>query len=110
MICVRVCACMYMYMLCVCVYVHNEAFLAPGCPHAMRKPAQSPWLLGRMGKRANGSELDHYVLQPSLGSGIATHNSDYPCPLPRQCSERSYRCVVKRGQLHVASSPGKALI
>jgi len=45
--------------------------------------------------------LHCYVLQPSLGSGIATHDSDYPTSLPRQRSEGSYRgvcCVVTRGK------------
>ena len=36
-----------------------------------------------------------YVSQPSLGSGIVTHDSDYPCPLPR---------LTLRAQLPFAAS------
>ena len=41
-----------------------------------------------------------YVCQASLGLCTATHDSDYPCLLPCQCSECSYIvcCVVTRGK------------
>ena len=64
--------------------------LVPVGPRATRKRIAGSITSGYLGKRAR-SELDLYVLQPSLSSGIATHDSDYPCPLPRQRSERSYR-------------------
>ena len=59
----------------------------PPPPRANVKPTQSHPVNGERG------QLDLYVLQPSLGSGIVTHDSDYPCPLPCQRSECSYRSL-----------------
>ena len=66
-----------------------KLFWPPGAPalRANVKPAQSRPVTWAW------SELDLYMLQPSLGSGIATHDSEYPCPLPRQRSERSYHLL-----------------
>ena len=72
-----------------------KLFWPPGAPAlcANVKPTQShpP---GYFGKRAQ-SEIDLCMLQPSFGSGIATHNLNYPCPLPCQCSECSYHSLCR---------------
>ena len=62
------------------------------CLHAKVKAAQSY-------PERQWSELHLYVLQPSLGLGCATHDSDYHCPLPRQRSDHSYRSLrLKKGR------------
>jgi len=68
----------------------DEAFLVPAGPRATGKRKAGSVTSGYSGERANRVSY-LYVSQPSLGLGIATHDSDYPCPLPRERSERSYR-------------------
>ena len=59
----------------------DEAFLVPAGPHTSttRKHKAGSITSSCLGKEGKWSELHStYVLQPSLGSGIATHK-DYPC-------------------------------
>lgn len=71
------------------VYLHRTFFWPLGAPVLCAKACSitSGHLESKAGKL---SEPDLCMLQPSLGLDIVTHDSDYPSPLPCQCSERSY--------------------
>ena len=66
----------------------DRAFWSPQAPvlHANVKLARSHPVTGPLN-----------MLQASLGWCVVTHNSDYPCLLPRQHSECS--CVMARANL-----------
>ena len=89
----------------------------------MMKLFWSPWAPALQGKRIAGSitsgYLDggraeprmlrclSYMLQASFGYCVASHDSDYPRPLARQCSKGNYRWLRRytRQGLHVAWGP-----
>ena len=89
----------------------DEAFLVPEGPRATRKRIAGSITFGYLdGERTKPCYVLRclsYVLQASLSYCIAPHDSDYPRPLARQCSEGSY-CWLRRYTqqgLHVAWGP-----
>ena len=77
----------------------DEAFLVPAGPHATPKHRSSSITSGSLGGRGKWSEIHLYVFQPSLGSGIPTHDSDYPL---------SFTSAMLRAQLPFTMSLNQA--
>ena len=86
----------------------DEAFLVPAGPRATGKRKAGSITSGYL--RAETRYVLRY-LQASLGYCIASHDSDYPRPLARQRSERSYRWLRRytRQGLATCSSVGATL-